>query len=119
MEKLAEILKALEQGKISADHAESQILDLFAVYKQSELLFDFYKWMKDNGCLYSENTPKYRMKSDIEEFIKNCNILPASVSLPVDENTLWIEANSLYSKKEHSQDGRNLQIKHFIISSRP
>lgn len=31
MEKLAEILKDLEQGKISADHAESQVLRLFGV----------------------------------------------------------------------------------------
>jgi hypothetical protein len=33
MEKLSQILKDLEQGKISADHAEAQILDLFVVTK--------------------------------------------------------------------------------------
>jgi len=38
MEKLTEILKDLEQGKISADHAESQILRLFNVVKKSEQL---------------------------------------------------------------------------------
>lgn len=33
MEKLTEILKDLEQGKISADNAESKILRLFNVIK--------------------------------------------------------------------------------------
>lgn len=31
MKKLAQILTDLEQGKISSDHAEKQVLDLFAV----------------------------------------------------------------------------------------
>ena len=38
MEKLAEILKDLEQGKISADNAEGQVLRLFNVSGQSEQL---------------------------------------------------------------------------------
>ena len=31
MKKLSQILTYLEQGKISSDHAEKQVLDLFAV----------------------------------------------------------------------------------------
>lgn len=41
MEKLSEILKDLEQGKISADNAEEQVLRLFNVSGRSELLVDF------------------------------------------------------------------------------
>ena len=39
MKKLAEILKDLEQGKISADHAESQVLRLF-----NDILAEHYKY---------------------------------------------------------------------------
>ena len=38
MEKLTEILKDLEQGKISADNAEAKVLRLFGVVGQSEQL---------------------------------------------------------------------------------
>jgi hypothetical protein len=38
MEKLTEILKDLEQGKISADNAEEQVLRLFSVVGRSEQL---------------------------------------------------------------------------------
>jgi hypothetical protein len=38
MEKLTEILKNLEQGKISADNAEEQVLCLFSVVGRSEQL---------------------------------------------------------------------------------
>lgn len=46
-------------------------LNIPDVSKQSELLFDFYKWQRENGCLYSDATQEYKMKSDIEEFIKS------------------------------------------------
>jgi hypothetical protein len=32
-----------------------------------------------------------------------------------EQNELWLEANNLYSKKDHSQDGRNLQMDNFVI----
>jgi NCAIR mutase (PurE)-related protein len=38
MEKLSEIMKDLEQGKISADNAEEQVLRLFSVSGRSEQL---------------------------------------------------------------------------------
>ena len=38
MKKLHRILTDLEQGKISSDHAEQQVLDLFAVMQRSEQL---------------------------------------------------------------------------------
>lgn len=41
MEELTIILQELEQGKISVDHAEKQVLDLFAVINW--VAFDFYK----------------------------------------------------------------------------
>lgn len=41
MKKLHRILTDLEQGKISSDHAEQQVLDLFAVINW--VAFDFYK----------------------------------------------------------------------------
>ena len=40
------------------------------VSKQSELLFDFYKWQKENGCLYSDSTKEYKMKNDIENYFE-------------------------------------------------
>ena len=48
MKKLHQILTDLEQGKISSDHAEQQVLDLFAV---SGSAIDVIKWMAD--CPYS------------------------------------------------------------------
>ncbi len=47
MKKLPEILKDLEQGKISADHAESQVLRLFSVSQQREQLAAFYEHLND------------------------------------------------------------------------
>jgi NCAIR mutase (PurE)-related protein len=43
MEKLHKILTDLEQGKISSDHAEQQVLDLFAIsvsFEHGEKLCD-------------------------------------------------------------------------------
>jgi hypothetical protein len=37
MKKLAEILTELEQGKISSNHAEKQVLDLFAVITSASM----------------------------------------------------------------------------------
>lgn len=31
------------------------------------------------------------------------------------QNDLWVEANRLFNLKEHTQDGRDLQMKNFII----
>lgn len=36
----------------------------------------------------------------------------------IDENELWKEANKLYNLKEHTQDGRDLQMKNFKILKR-
>ena len=46
MEKLTEILQELEQGKISAAHAERGILRLFDSELSQLLLADFVKWQK-------------------------------------------------------------------------
>lgn len=35
-----------------------------------------------------------------------------------DQNDLWKEANKLYNTKNHTQDGRDLQMKHFEIKRR-
>lgn len=63
MKKLTEILKELEQGKINADHAESQVLRLFNdisrfplnVFesewkKRSRMNFE-WEWIEDSGCI--------------------------------------------------------------------
>jgi uncharacterized protein YifE (UPF0438 family) len=63
MEKLAQILKELEQGKISADNAESKVLRLFSVSsrfsinsfesewkKRSRMNFE-WEWVEDAGCI--------------------------------------------------------------------
>ena len=50
---------------------EMEALQQLAVSKRSELLFDFYKWQRENGCLYSDSTQEYKMESDIDEFIKS------------------------------------------------
>jgi hypothetical protein len=65
MEKLSIILKELEQGKISSDHAEQQVLDLFAVSGRSEQL----------PCDYCEETKPLKYCQDcwekLEQF-KQC-----------------------------------------------
>lgn len=35
-----------------------------------------------------------------------------------EQNELWKEANRLYNKKEHTQDGRDLQMESFLIVRR-
>jgi len=63
MKKLAKILTELEQGKISADHAETQVLRLFSVSsrfslksfedewkKRSRMDFE-WEWVEDAGCI--------------------------------------------------------------------
>jgi hypothetical protein len=60
MKKLHEILTDLEQGKISSDHAEQQVLNLFAVMWQSEQLFCKCK------------TPSDRSDSEIDRSCFNC-----------------------------------------------
>jgi hypothetical protein len=49
MNKLHRILTDLEQGKISSDHAEQQVLDLFAVMWRSEQLFCKCKHPSDSS----------------------------------------------------------------------
>lgn len=57
MEKLTEILKDLEQGKISADHAEAQILDLLDKKDDMNKIKDSFfvefnqrSWINKNTC---------------------------------------------------------------------
>jgi hypothetical protein len=56
MEKLAEILKALEQGKISTDYAESQVLRLFSVSGSllSDIRDEMDADMEDSGMAQGE-----------------------------------------------------------------
>lgn len=48
MEKLNEILKDLEQRKISVDNAEEKVLRLFNVSGRSEQVCDFVSWAREN-----------------------------------------------------------------------
>lgn len=56
MKKLAEILKDLEQGKISADHAESEVLRLFSVSGSllSDIRDEMDADMEDSGMAQGE-----------------------------------------------------------------
>jgi hypothetical protein len=66
--------------------------------------------------------PQY--KAEIDVIVKCMKEYASKVSaakkeaaqVPVSQNDLWIEANSLYSKKEHTQDGRDLQMENFVIN---
>lgn len=55
--------------KISLGEATTQILRLFAVMQQSELLLDFIKWKnkKDNNWL------KHIDDKEVEDFLKSSN----------------------------------------------
>lgn len=57
MEKLTIILQELEQGKISADNAEEQVLRLLGVSGRSELLIAYTKWLRENNHLQSAPFP--------------------------------------------------------------
>lgn len=46
------------------------------------------------------------------------NAVSGSLAWHDEQNVMWIEAYKLFEKKEHSQDGRDLQMKHFVIARR-
>lgn len=43
------------------------------------------------------------------------NIQAICNELLENQNEMWVEANRLYNLKEHTQDGRDLQMDKFII----
>ena len=69
MKKLVQILTDLEQGKISSDHAEKQVLDLFAVSGSLPLTEDLINEAKEIlGLSYItkiDKTPEF-MKKQIQ-----------------------------------------------------
>lgn len=65
-----------------------------------------------------EQTPEQR-QLEIDATLITCNACGEIITDEVAQENLWKEANRLYSLKEHSQDGRDLQKSKFIIYERP
>lgn len=73
MKKLHQILTELEQGKISSDHAEKQVLDLFAVMHSLPKADDnTYMQIINYGLQWGGNNPLgWKTGQDVVDYAKS------------------------------------------------